>query len=252
MFINKKYHILSDALLQTAAINLGKMVITALVRLIFRNNVESGPDMLNANLAIVDNVLSAIKVVLIAIVFIVAYKKLMKVRSIVPKDDYSEMAKLQEELNPKGVTTLSTYSIYQLLQVWTAILVVANLLQELGGAMYQKFIAQLSASFARDRSVMQNFVSIYNGTHGFKYVGMLTALLIGVFVTGIFLGSKRLRFAAAAIMGIFALSFAVFQMYTVSIAGKTIGIVWTAVIFHLTETVGLLVLALFLRKRYYC
>ena len=39
----------------------------------------------------------------------------------------------------------------------------------------------------------EQFVAIYNNTHGFKYIGLLIALLIGVLMTGIFLNDRLLK-----------------------------------------------------------
>ncbi|MCR5100930.1 MAG: hypothetical protein K6B41_06180 [Butyrivibrio sp.] len=252
MYINKKYPVLSDALFKSAAINLTIIILNASIRFVYRRSVEFQPDMLNQSLNLIHNMLAALRIILVAIVFFQAYKDLNKIRSVIPKNDYSEMAKLQEEVNPSGISHLSSYSISQLIQVWSAILVGARMMQEIGSAMYQSFIAQLTESYSNNPELMTHFVSIYNNTHGFKYIGLLTAILIGVFVTGVFLKDKNLKLAAGCIMGIFALSFMLFQMNTLVIGGKAIGIVWTAVIFHLTETFGLLFFAIYLRKVHSC
>ena len=48
----------------------------------------------------------------------------------------------------------------------------------------------------------------------------------------------------------YLLAFGLFQMQTVSLMGREIGIVWTSIIYHITETAGLLILSLYLTKRY--
>ena len=52
------------------------------------------------------------------------------------------------------------------------------------------------------------------------------------------------------ILAIFLASFAALQMQTVFFMGHEVGIVWTSIIYHATETIGLLVLALYLSKKY--
>ncbi len=96
-----------------------------------------------------------------------------------------------------------------------------------------------------------SYVTIYNNTHGFKYMGMLLAILIGVIMTGIFLKDKLLKGVTLACTALFLITFSLFQMQTIEFFGKSIGIAWTSVIFHFVETMGLIALALYLRYRYH-
>ena len=93
-------------------------------------------------------------------------------------------------------------------------------------------------------------MSIYNLTHGFKYQGMLIALLLGAMMTGIFLDDRALKITSIVIACLFMLSIAGPEMFTLSLMGRRYGIVWSSVIFNLMETVGLFALALYLRWRY--
>ena len=93
-------------------------------------------------------------------------------------------------------------------------------------------------------------VALYNGTHGFKYIGMFIAIILGILVTGIFLKDRFLWIFSAALTGIFMIAFVTLQMGTITIAGRDYGIVWTAVIFHLVQTIGILLLSVYLRRRY--
>ena len=94
------------------------------------------------------------------------------------------------------------------------------------------------------------FVMLYNMTHGFKYIEMLCAILLGVVMTGIFLSDPYLRIASLVILVLFMLAFGVFQMQTVSLMGRSVGIVWTSLIYHATETLGLFLLSLYLSRKY--
>ncbi len=247
MFISRKNHILTNALLETAAINFGEIAVNAFVRLRYRSNMTMSPDMLNNRINNLQNTATVVRIILTALVFIWAFHKLNAARALVSKDDYSEMAKLQEELNPKGVSTLSSYSVSQLLQIWTFILVGVNILQEMGAFMYQRFIAMLTTSVFIIN--LENYLTIYNVTHGFKYIGMLTADIIAVFVTGIFLRDNKLKVASLLVMFAFVGAFALMEMNTITLAGRNIGIVWTSVIYHLMQTAGLLSVALYLRDK---
>lgn len=247
MYISKKSHILTDALIQTAVVNFAEALMIGIVRLVLGKLVIGSPDMLNKDISIVGNILAGIRILLTLLVFINAYRKLNRARSLVSKDDYLEMAKLQEEFNPGGVSVLSSYSTFQLLQIWGFVLVGMSLLQEMGAAMYQRFITMLSLSTLDIASA--DFIAIYNITHGFKYMGMTMSMIIAIFATGIFIKDRNLKILALSLMGIFVLAFAVMQMNTITLAGRTMGIVWTSVIFHALETIGLMLIAIYLRNK---
>ena len=94
------------------------------------------------------------------------------------------------------------------------------------------------------------FVMLYNMTHGFKYLEILSAILLGVVMTGIFLNDRFLKLSSMAILLVFLISFSALQMQTVYLMGREIGIVWTSLIYHVTETLGLFLLSLYLSKHY--
>lgn len=247
VYISKKNHILTDALIQTAAVNFAEALIMGVVRIVLGKLIIGSPDMLNRDIGVSGNIVAGIRIFLTFLVFVNAYGRLNRARAVVSKDDYLEMAKLQEEFNPGGVSILSSYSTFQLLQIWGFVLVGMSLLQEMGGAMYQRFITMLSLSTLDMASA--DFIAIYNVTHGFKYMGMTMAIIIAIFATGIFIKDRNLKVVALVLMGAFVLAFAVMQMNTITLAGRTMGIVWTSVIFHALQTIGLLSIALYLRNK---
>ncbi len=61
------------------------------------------------------------------------------------------------------------------------------------------------------------------------------------------MASAVIRLAIAAA---FLIAFGVVQMQTVALSGRNVSIVWTSVIFHMTETVGLILLSVYLSKHY--
>jgi hypothetical protein len=69
-------------------------------------------------------------------------------------------------------------------------------------------------------------------------------------MTGIFLDDRLLKTVASVLAVLFLIAFSVFQMNTISIFGRMVGVVWTSVIFHATETVGLLTVAVYMRTHY--
>lgn len=96
------------------------------------------------------------------------------------------------------------------------------------------------------------FAAFYNGTHGFKYIGMFIAILLGIIVTGILLRNKGMAIASGILALLFMISFCLLNMWTLSLSFLNInlGIVWTSVLFHSLQTFGLLILGIFIRKRY--
>lgn len=141
-----------------------------------------------------------------------------------------------------------TAHIKPLLLIWGVILIGVSVIYDITSILYSKAISQIFTA-----TTEKQYIYLYNSTHGFKYIGMMVAITLGTIMTGIMLKSKWLIFSSTFIMTIFIGAFAAFQMYTIRLdfIGKTVGIVWTSVIYHFAETVGLLFLALYVRIKYY-
>ncbi len=246
MYFSKNKHLLSRSIMACALIGLFMSGIEGLIRLILRRNASLAPDMLNGRIQLAETVCFIIKLAAIIIVFFIARKQLKFYKSIIDEEDYREMRRLQEEKLGKNLPLLNADSISQLLQIWEVILIGAEIIYYISSIIYRRFTAGLMELSTDGES----FVSLYNLTHGFKYLEMMTALLMGFAITSIFLRDKYLKFLALALAGLFLLAFAFFQMFTLSFGGRAVGIVWTSVIFHLTEIIGLLVLSIYLGKRY--
>ena len=251
MYFGSHKHLLSRALLWAAGLNMLTMGLSSLVRLILRNNTSFLPDMTDNYIWISQLVFSFIRLLVMLIVFIVAWRKVSKYMGVVEKDDLAEMGRLQEEVFGKKISSLSADAISRLLQIWAVILIGTQFVYDITSLQYRKFVNELTLLLANGEMLTgTSFISLYNSTHGFKYLGMLIAILLGVMMTGIFLNDRLLKIITASITGAFLLSFSVFQMYTFNIFGRLIGVVWTSVIFHITETAGIIALSLYLRKKY--
>ena len=159
------------------------------------------------------------------------------------------MGRLQEEYLREGHSALTSDTMAQLLQLWAVILVGAETIYLVSSAIYRMLVEELTQLFLNGIPY-ESYISIYNMSHGFKYLEMLTAILLGVIMTGIFLGDNLLKAVAAVIAVVFLLAFGIMDMNTVALPGRVVGIVWTSVIFHLTETLGLSLLALYLSRKY--
>ena len=251
MYINKKNHILSGVIFGTALFNLVFESVESIQRLILKRAYSTSPDMLEMSLWNSRMICSFIKLMIIMVLFYIAWMKLKKLASTVGDDDMIEMAKLQREALGDKLSSLSAYSISQLMQLWAAIFIGAELVYDVTSIIYRDFVAALSTLFDMSDQAMANaFVDFYNNTHGFKYMGMQIAIMLGIFVTGVFLKDVLLKIVAFAVTAVYTLAFMILSMNTLVIFNRSVGIVWTSVIFHMTQTVGLAVLAIYMSKKY--
>lgn len=244
-----KNYILSDSLAKAALLNFLCVLVGAGVRFIFRHAEELNPDMQDMNFTLLGMAIAIVRVMLTAVIFLMANRR---IKAVIANEGFADPDKLKEEMNPAGSTLLTAYSTRKMLQVWGVILVAANLLQEFCSRMYQNVMDQLQSYYFGESMVSNEAVSVYNSTHGFKYIGMITALIIGFFVTGVFLNDRKLMVLSALMMIAFALAFGMFQMFTLKFADRSIGIVWTGVIYHLTNTVVLFIFSQYTRKKHHC
>ena len=249
MYFSNKKHLLSHAIMLSAVIRLSGSVIEGIARMIINRSVSLLPDMMDSYLTIVQMISSFFEIVLIAVVFLLSWKKLKRYMNVIEDDDREELEKLQAEVFGDDLPTLRAEAIDQLLQIWGMILAGVELIYYVSSLIYKQFTTELMMLMLNGLEYT-SFVSIYNLSHGFKYLEMFTAIVIGVMVTSIILHDNYLKIAAVLITMIFLAAFGIFQMQTIELPGRQIGIVWTSVIYHLTETIGLFVLSVYLAKRY--
>ncbi len=250
MYVNRKDHFLTNSLFWAAGIHMAAYVIMIIVRRIARAQNATVPDMENGVIWATQIAVSALLVLAMAFVFVRNFEKLRKAMSVVDESDHLRMAVLQKEVMGSKVPALTGDSIGKLLELWGAILVGIRMVYDICSMVYRRFIADLMDFSEASETTTEEFVAIYNNTHGFKYVGLLIALLIGVLMTGIFLNDRLLKVITLILMTFFLFSFVLLGMHTFSVGGYSVGIVWTLVIFHLVETLGLFFMGLYLRKKY--
>lgn len=249
MYFSKHKHLLSNSIMAVAIIRLFSSLIEGTVRLLSGRLRIFSPDMLDTYRWNAKVIFSAGKVLAITAVFFIAWKKLKKYLSVIGEEDIDDMGRLQEEYLREGHSALTSDTMAQLLQLWAVILVGAETIYLVSSAIYRMLVEELTQLFLNGIPY-ESYISIYNMSHGFKYLEMLTAILLGVIMTGIFLGDNLLKAVAAVIAVVFLLAFGIMDMNTVALPGRVVGIVWTSVIFHLTETLGLSLLALYLSRKY--
>jgi len=250
VYINFRRHYLSKAICISAIAGLAGQVLNAFSRIIFNSN-PLRPDMLNNSFFGFSIVIQLIVVFLIFGVFLHYIRKIKQAIYVIDEDDLDEVAMLQKKYIPNTISTLKGESIYQLLEIWAVILIFVQIISLVSNYEYKRFISglyELLPVYSADNAV--TFAEIYNYTHGFKYIGMFSAIIIGIFVTAVFLQDRFLKILATVITFIFILAFMVFQMVTFETQIKIISIVWTAVIYHGLETLGLFAFSLYLAKHY--
>lgn len=197
--------------------------------------------------------ISAIQLAASAGIFIFAWHRFKRRKKYLNLSEgnslWTQTSEAGKSVNRK---TLSIQSTGELLEIWAAIILGVGIIYDVSADMYRRFLLQIGELIGYDRSaeIEEAVVTVYNGSHGFKYVGMFTAIILGIVVTSIFLKDKKLISIAAILTTIFMISFAYVNMQTVTISGNQYGIVLTSVLFHALETFGLLFVGIYLYTRY--
>ena len=251
MYFSPRKHLLSDVITEVAMVRLAVAGCYGALRLILRRGGIL-PDMTDETIWKIRLVFSAATLILTFLIFVRALWIISKGLKLIPKEERKEMARLQEEAFGEANSALPAETIRRLLRIWLTILVGAQSMYDFSSVIYQRFVSRLTQFFLDTTGgTGEVYVSLYNLTHGFKYQGMLIALLLGAMMTGIFLDDRALKIASVVIALLYMLSVAGLEMYTLSLMGRSYGIVWSSVLFHLMETVGLFTLAQYLRRRYH-
>ena len=251
MYFGKNKHLLSKTLIAAALVNLVSVGVIAFARLMINRAGSLAPDMVESATWRAQVIISTIQLVLTCGVFLIARKRLADYMKLIPEEDREEMGRLQEETFGDNIANLSADAIRRLLEIWAVILIGVQFVYDITSIVYRNFIFQLFGIFTITGLLGDGtFLAVYNSTHGFKYLGMLIAIFLGIMMTGIFLNDKLLKLISALLTVLFLLSFSVMQMSTFTIFGRDIGIVWTSFLFHIIDTAGLLGMAVYLRKRY--
>ena len=246
MYLNKKKHILSNYILSIAGLRILITLMTAGFRTVLnRQQISLTPDMLEESFWVFQNIMSAGNIILTALIFFIFRKKIRHYMEIIPKQDQKEI-----ELK-NSVSSLSIKTLNRLIKLWAAIFIGTEIIYSFSSLMYRRFTLVMFATvFANPEISGDSFSLIYNMTHGFKYLEVLIALIFGIAATGIFLNDFLLEVLPVIVITVFFIAFAVFQMQTITFMGREIDIVWTSVIYHIVETIGLFGLSIYLAKKY--
>jgi len=251
MYINPRIHILSGAIRNVALLKIIAAIFEGILRFMLKKGTTLSPDMIDIVLWRSQFLISAVQIILIFVLFYISWKKLTRYIDVIPEEDRKAMGSLQEEFFGENIASLSVTSIKSLIELWAVIFTGAELLYCFTSLMYRRFTSLLMLALFNGSTASANFfVMLYNMTHGFKYQEILSSILLGVFITGIFLNDRILKLSSLSVLLIFLLAFALFDMQTVNIMGRDIGLVWTSVVCHASETIGLFLLSFYLSKHY--
>lgn len=250
MYFGPKKHILSNVILSVTLIRLVSFVTSGIVRVIVRRGGMM-PDMMDEFIWKIQTYIAFISIVACAMVFIYALKLVNRYISVIPREDRMEIAKLQEESFGESNSALNSETIRNLLETWFVVFVGVQLMYEFFSGIYRQFVGRLYMTLNDAQGAGgEMYNSLYNLSHSFKYQGMLIALLLGVIMTAIFLNDRILKMITVISAILYLLSAAGLEMSTISVMGKPVGIVWSSFIFHIIDTIGMVILALYLRKKY--
>ncbi len=251
MYFSPKKHVLSNVILGVALRRLLGFGCSGLARILTRRGGYL-PDMADSKVHGMQILISLTVILLSALLFTAALRKVNRSVKAVPESERREIAKLQEETFGEGNAALNADLVRKLLEIWFVILVGVQLLYEAFSEVYRHFTLGFLDMISRRSGIGgEDYTSLYNLTHSFKYQGILIALLLGAFVTAIFLNDRTLKLAVALAGAVFLLSSTGMEMATVSVMGHSVGIVWSSLVYHLIDTLGLAALAIYLRFTYH-
>lgn len=156
----------------------------------------------------------------------------------------------------KKMQSLYFHSPYvrKLLFAWGVILIPVQLMYDLSSLIYNRMLGMiwliLSNYYTTESQVM--YAMFYDSSHGFKYLGMFMAMIIGIVMTGVILEKRNLIAVSAILAVIFMVSFAAINMKTMTldVLSINIGINFTSLLFHGLTTVGLGILGLYVIYSY--
>lgn len=132
-----------------------------------------------------------------------------------------------------------------LIGIWSFIVIGIQLLYYVSSHYYSLLINQMFQYLSP-----YVYSSFYADTHVFKYAPMMIGLLIGIISTGIILNERKITITGVVLSVVYTATYSVPDMLTVTLwNGSQLGIVIPSVMFHTMQSLGLLILGLYLRKK---
>ena len=94
------------------------------------------------------------------------------------------------------------------------------------------------------------YTAFYASTHGFKYAPMFVGIMFGIAMTGIMLKDRYIKIAVLVLSVLYLFFFGFQDMAFLSFRNTTVGIVLCSALFHAIQTVGMLLLGIYLKLKY--
>ncbi len=219
---NTSQQYLGMFLIGVSILNILEAIAKILFRFVFRTNPE-----LTEN---AQAVISAVKLVAVAAVYVYCLYRMKKLYFHSP-------------------------DVRKLLFIWGIILIPIQIIYDFSTVLYKRMLDMVLIILNTNGPSVENdtiYAIFYNSTHGFKYMGMFLAILLGIVVTGEILEKNRLILICGILATVFMFAFSFVKMQTVSldILPINIGINLTSMLFHSLTTLGLLILGIYILRKY--
>lgn len=96
-----------------------------------------------------------------------------------------------------------------------------------------------------------DYGTFYASTHVFKYAPMFIGLIMGIVITGAVLRDKWLVLISVLLGAAYIACYGMEDMIPIALPnGSQLGLVIPALIFHITESAGILLMGIYCKKRY--
>ena len=141
--------------------------------------------------------------------------------------------------------------IRKLLILWGVILIPIQLVNDVCAMLYTRMLSLIQSAFALADvdSDGRLFAIIYDSTHGFKYICLFLAILLGIVMTGEILEKRKLMILSGVVAVLFLIAFTLLRMDSIdlsTIASFEVGLNWASVVFHALNTIGLFGIGLYI------
>ena len=151
------------------------------------------------------------------------------------------------------VKPLETHSknVRKMLVLWGVILIPIQMINDVCVMLYARMLELIQHVFIEGNVDPdgQIFAMIYDSTHGFKYICLFLAILLGIVMTGEILEKRKLMIVSLIAAILFLIAFALLRMDSVNINNITtfeVGLNWASLVFHTLNTIGLIGIGMYI------
>ena len=143
-------------------------------------------------------------------------------------------------------------NVRKLMVLWGVILIPMQLINDTCAALYTRMLETIASVFIQEGVDKDGriFALIYDMSHGFKYICIFLAILLGLVMTAEILERRKLMIVPGVAGVLFMLAFTLLRMESTAIGSIQIGVNWTSLIFHGLNTVGLFGIGMYIERLY--